>query len=104
VYYCLSKHNAFFDIMLTNILHIFSETPADPAHFGLLKFIYTDEADKKIKNDDKNNRLSSVSHSDLCTAFGKSKIHAIFSNPSRRVLVLTGLLIFNLLSLHINFS
>ncbi len=54
--------------MLSNVWNIFSETKA---YFGFLEFVYSNHGDKKVNDDDKNNRLSSVSRFDLSAAFAK---------------------------------
>jgi hypothetical protein len=55
--------------MLPNVENVFRETPA---YFGFLEFVYSNDDDNKVKSadenandDDKSDRLSSVSHSDL---------------------------------------
>ncbi len=58
--------------MFSSILYldIFSKTPA---YFGFLEFVYPNDADTKITNVDENDRLSSVSHSDLCVLHSPSQ-------------------------------
>jgi len=58
--------------MFSSILcfDVFSKTPA---YFGFLEFVYANDADKKITNADENDRLSSVSHSDLCVLHSPSQ-------------------------------
>jgi hypothetical protein len=72
-------------IILSNILDIFSE----PAYFGFLEFTYSDNANTHVNNTEENDRLSSVSHFDLCASFAKPQIKVLPSFFGERVLVQT---------------
>ena len=68
-----SNHTAYLSINLSNIWNIFSKISA---YIGFLDFVYSNDGDKKAKDghkntddDDKNDRLSTVTHFDLSVAF-----------------------------------
>jgi hypothetical protein len=79
VYHDENKHGAFFRIMLTNVWIMFSETPA---YFGFLEFVYSNDVDKNANDDDKNDHLSMVSHSDHCDSFIKSIINDLLNRAN----------------------